>query len=181
MRLQKSLIFAPFIQALIESVCPAQYIDRATYPVAMPKRDLNWRPPAPAPYKAPKVGRNPRAKDRAMFTPGCSSTARVPRQRAPATDLDAPFTFTRREKKSLFRSIANLFKICQSIQNKRFMEGNHYKAELRELKAKRAAETGVPAPAGHEDVDSVPSEVSFPLANWRFDDDDDASSMPPVV
>ena len=147
----------------------------------MSKRDMNWTPPAPALYMAPQVGRNPRVEDRTTFTPDCFFTARIPRQRAPATDLDAPATFTRREKKSLFKSVANLFKICQSIQKKQFMEGNRYKAELRELKAKRAAETGVPAPAGHEDRDSVPSEVPFPLAGWRFDDDDDASSAPPVI
>ena len=117
-RLQKSLIFAPLIQALIESVCQPEFIDRATYPVAMPKRDRDYKPPAPAPYKAPKKGRNPRPEDRATYTPGCSSTARIPRSRAPRADDDAPAAFTRREKKTLFKTISNLFKMCQSIQKR---------------------------------------------------------------
>ena len=180
-RLQKSLIYAPFIQALIELVCPAEFIDTATYHVSMSKRDMKWTPPAPAPYKAPKVGRNPRAEDRTTFTPGCSSTARLPCQHAPVADLDAPTTFTRQENKSLLKSVANLFKIWQSIQKKQFREGNRYKVDLRRLKAQMGAETGEPQPAGFEDHDSIPSAVSFPLAGWRFDDDDDASSAPPVV
>src|ERR1041384_7063625 len=61
-RLRKSLIYAPFIQALIESVCPARHIPQTLYPVSVLKRDLNWRPPALAPYVAPKVGRNPRPR-----------------------------------------------------------------------------------------------------------------------
>lgn len=42
----------------------------------MLKRDRNYKPPPPAPYKAPKKGHNPRPEDCATFTPGCSSTAR---------------------------------------------------------------------------------------------------------
>src|SRR3954465_10436310 len=80
-RLRKSLIYAPFIQALIESMCPVRFIPQSRYPVSVLKKDLNWKPPAP--YVVPKVGRNPRPKDRATFTPGASSSARIPRQRAP--------------------------------------------------------------------------------------------------
>ena len=79
------------------------------------KRDLNWKPPTPAPYVAPKVGRNPRPEDRATYTPGASSSARIPRQRAPPIGDDAPAAFMRHEKKTLFKTISNMFKMCQSI------------------------------------------------------------------
>ena len=49
------------------------------------------------------------------------------------------------------------------------------------LKARKAAQASVPPTPGPEDRDSEISEVSFPLAKWRFDDDDDAASAPPVV
>jgi len=126
--LQKSLIFAPLIQALIESVCQPEFIDSASYPVAMPRRDRDYRPPPPASYKAPKKERNPRPEDRATFTPGCSSTARIPRSRAPRAVDDAPAAFTRHEKKILFKTISNLFKMCQSMQKRQLKDVNHSKA-----------------------------------------------------
>src|SRR3954470_23287658 len=82
-RLRKSLIYAPFIQALIESVCPVRFIPQSQYPVSVLKRDLNWKPPAPAPYVVPKMGRNSRTEDRTTFTHVSSSSARIPRSRAP--------------------------------------------------------------------------------------------------
>ena len=48
----KSLIYAPFIQTLIESVCPTKYISQ--YKTPIPKRNSNWTPAAPAPYVPPK-------------------------------------------------------------------------------------------------------------------------------
>jgi hypothetical protein len=151
------------------------------YPVSVLKRDLNWRPPAPAPYVAPKLGRNPRPEDRATYTPGASSSARVPRQRGPPVGPDAPAAFTVREKKTLFKTISNMFKMCQSIQKKQLRDSNRIKAEQRAYKAKKAQQSGILAQAGPEDKDSQLSEYSFPMQNWRFDDEDDASSHPPVV
>ena len=143
-RLRKSLIYAPFIQALIESVCPARHIPQTLYPVSVLKRNLNWRPPAPAPYVAPKLGRNPRPEDRATFTPGASSSARIPRQRGPPIGADAPAAFTRHEKKTLFKTISNMFKMCQSIQKKQLRDSNRIKAEQRAYKAKKAQQTSTP-------------------------------------
>src|SRR3954467_3015763 len=179
-RLRKSLIYAPFIQALIESVCPARHIPQHVYPVSVLKRDLNWRPPAPAPYVAPKLGRNPRPEDRATYTPGASSSARIPRQRGPPVGPDAPAAFTVREKKTLFKTISNLFKMCQSIQKKQLKDSNRVKAEQRAYKAHKAQQSGTPAQPGPEDQDSQLIEYSFPMSNWLFDDKDDASSKPPI-
>src|ERR1041384_2648675 len=149
--LRKSLIYDPFIQALIESVCPARHIPQTLYPVSVLKRDLNWRPPALAPYVAPKVGRNPRPEDRATFTPGASSSARIPRQWAPPVGDDAPTAFTRHEKKTLFKTISNMFKMCQSIQKKQLRDSDRIKAEQRAYKAKKAQQSGVPTQPGPED------------------------------
>ena len=113
--LWKSLIYAPFIQALIESVCPVRSIPTSQYPVSVLNIDLNWKPPAPAPYVAPKVGRNPRPEDHATYTPGYSSSSRIPRSRAPPAGDDAPASFMHREKKMLFKTVANMFKLCKSI------------------------------------------------------------------
>lgn len=110
----KVIIYAPLIQALIESVCPSSVVGPSIYPVTLAKRDLNYRPPVPAQYVPPKKGRNPRAATRATSTAGASSSARIPRQRG-SSALDAPASFTRGEKKSLFKTVANLFKLCQSI------------------------------------------------------------------
>jgi len=78
--------------------------------------------------------------------------------------------------------VANLFKLCHSIERKKVKDGNRVKAELRSYKAKKAEQSGTPAPPGPEDTDSQITDYSFPMANWRFDDDDDdASSMSPVV
>ena len=180
-RLRKPLTYAPFIHALIESVCPVRFIPTSQYPVSVFKRDLNWKPPAPAPYVVPKAGRNPRPEDHATYTHGCSSSARIPWSRDPPTCDDATATLTRREKKTLFKTMANMFKMCQSIQKKQGMDSNHIKAEQRSLKAHKAQQSGIPAPPGPEDKDNQLTDYSFPMANWRFDDDDDASSMPTVV
>ena len=180
-RLRKSLIYAPFIQTLIESMCPARFIPQTQYPVNVLKRDLNWKPPTPAPYVAPKVGRNPRLEDRATFTLGASSSARIPRQRALPVGDDAPAAFTRREKWTLFKTISNMFKMCQSIQKKQLKDSNRIKAEQRAYKARKAQQSGTPAQPGPEDKDSQLSDYYFPMANWRFDEEDDASSQPPVV
>nr|XP_040243746.1 lysine-rich arabinogalactan protein 19-like [Aegilops tauschii subsp. strangulata] len=75
----KSLIYAPFIQALIESVCPAKYI--ASYKTSIPKRNSNWTPAGPTPYVPIKKGRNPRPEDRATFTP-VSGNPKIPPRRA---------------------------------------------------------------------------------------------------
>src|SRR3954467_8018212 len=40
-RLRKLLMYAPFIQALIESVCPVRFIPTSQYPVSVLKSDLN--------------------------------------------------------------------------------------------------------------------------------------------
>jgi hypothetical protein len=180
-RLRKSLIYAPFIQALIESVCPVRFIPQSQYPVSVLKRDLNWKPPAPAPYVAPKVWCNPRPEDRATFTPGASSSARIPRSRAPPVGDDAPAAFTRREKRTLFKTISNMFKMCQSIPKKQLKDSNRVKAEQRAYKAHKAQHSGTPAQPSPEDKDSRLTDYSFPMANWRFDDEDDASSQPSVV
>src|SRR4051812_11096172 len=152
--LRKSLIYAPFIQVLIESVCPVCFIPTSVYPVSVLKRDLNWDSPAPAPYVAPKVGRNPRPEDRATFTPGASSSARIPRLRAPPVGDDAPAAFTRREKRTLFNTISNMFKMCQSIQKKQLKDSNCIMAEQRAYKAHKAQQTGTLALVGPEDQDS---------------------------
>ena len=172
----KSLIYAPFIQALIESVCPAKYI--AQYKTSIPKRNSNWTPAAPAPYVPIKKGRNPRPEDRATYTPGMSSTARIPRGKAKSVGSEA--IFAKGEKKSLFKTLSNMFKMCQSIQRRQIKEINKEKLVRREQKAARAA-AGEEVGPGSEDVDSEATARSFPMAGWRFDDDDDASSAPPLV
>ena len=111
----------------------------------MLKRDLNWKPPTPDPYVAPKVGRNTRPEDHATFTPGASSFARIPHQRAPPVGDDAPAAFTRHKKKPLFKTISNMFKMCQSIQKKQLKDSNRIKAEQRAYKARKAQQTGTPA------------------------------------
>ena len=50
----------------------------------------------------------------------------------------------------------------------------------RQKKAERAA-AGEEVGPGSEDIDSVATARSFPLGGWHFDDDDDASSAPPLV
>ena len=132
--LQKSLIYAPLIQALIESLCPVTKVGHSIYPVAQPKRDLNYRPPVPAQYVPPKKGRNPRAAARAASTAGGSSSAWVPCQHGPTSAFDAPASFTRHEKNTLFKTVANLFKMCQSIQRKKVRDSNCIKAEQRAYK-----------------------------------------------
>ena len=77
--------------------------------------------------------------------------------------------------------MANSFKMCQSIQRKQVRDINRSKAGHRSYKKKSAEKKGVPVVFAPEDCDSEVSEVSFPMANWRFDDDDDATSAPPVV
>jgi hypothetical protein len=174
----KSLIYAPFVQALIESVCPSRYISQ--YKTDIPKRNKNWTPAAPAPYVPPKKGRNPRPEDRTTYTPGCSSTARIPcgKGKAPAV-VEA--SFSREEKKSLFKTIKHMFMMCQSMQRRQLRDINKDKLLRRQKKAERAA-AREDVLAGSEDRDSVTTPRSFPLANWRFDDDvDDASSAPPLV
>ena len=180
-RLQKSLIYATLIQALLESVCRREDIDGTTYPVSMPKRDPNYRPPVPTEYVPPKKGRNQRAAARAVSTASASSSARAPHERGSTSALDTPATFMRHEKKTLFKTVANLFKMCESIQRNQVRDINRAKAGHRAYKAKSAEKKGVPIVYAPEDHDSEVSEVSFPMANWRFDDDDDASSAPPVV
>ena len=54
-RLQESLIYAPLIQALIESVCRPE--DIGGYRVTMPRRDLGYKPPVPPEYVLPRRGR----------------------------------------------------------------------------------------------------------------------------
>ena len=102
-------------------------------------------------------------------------------QRAPPVGDDAPAAFTRREKWTLFKTISNMFKMCQSIQKKQLKDSNRIKAWQRAYKAHKAQKSGIPDQADPEDQDSQLSAYSFPMANWRFDDEDDASSHPPVV
>ena len=172
----KSCIYAPFIQALIESVCPARYI--AKYCTSFPKRDSYWLPADPPPYVPPKKGRNPRPEDRATYTEGCSSYVRIPRSKGKQVATDA--SFTREEKKSLLKTVSNMFKMCQSIQRRQVKEINKGKLVRRQKKAERAA-AGEEVGPGSEDIDSVATARSFPLEGWHFDDDDDASSAPPLV
>ena len=154
----KSCIYAPFIQALIESVCPARYI--AKYRTSFPKRDSNWLPAAPPPYVPPKKGRNPRPEDRATYTEGCSSYVRIPRSKGKQVATDA--SFTREEKKSLLKTVSNMFKMCQSIQRRQVKEINKGKLVRRQKKAERAA-AGEEVGPGSEDKDSVATARSFPL------------------
>ena len=170
----KSLMYAPFIQALIETVCPTKYI--ASFKTSVPKRNSNWTPTAPAPYVPIKKGRNPRPEDRATFTPGMSSTARIPRGNAKSVGSET--IFARGEKKSLFKTLSNMFKMCQSIQHRQII--NKEKLVRREQKVARDAAGEVVSP-GSEDNDSEATAQSFPMAEWHFDDDDDASSAPPLV
>ena len=74
-----------------------------------------------------------------------------------------------------------MFKMCRSIQKKQVRDSNRIKAEQHSFKAHKAQQSGIPAPPVPEDRDSQLTDYSFPMANWRFDDDDDASSMPQVV
>ena len=161
---------------MIETVCPAKYI--ASFKTSVPKRNSNWTPAAPAPYVPIKKGRNPRPEDRATYTPGMSSTARIPRGKAKSVGSEA--IFAKGEKKSLFKTLSNMFKMCQSIQRRQIKEINKEKLVRREQKAARAA-AGEEVGPGSEDVDSEATARSFPMAGWRFDDDDDASSAPPLV
>ena len=71
--------------------------------------------------------------------------------------------------------------MCPSIQKKQLKDSNRIKAEQRVYKAHKAQQSGVLAQPGLEDQDSQLSTYSFPMANWRFDDEDDASSHPSVV
>ena len=176
MQENKSLIYAPFIHALIVTICPAKYI--ASFKTFVPKRNSNWTPDAPAPYVHIKKGCNPRPEDRATFTPGMSSTARNPRGKAKSVSSEA--VFAREEKKSLFKTLSNMFKMCQSIQRRQIKEINREKLVRHEQKAARAAAGEVVSP-GSEDQDSEATARSFLMAGWRFDDDDDASSAPPLV
>ena len=73
-----------------------------------------------------------------------------------------------------------MFKMCQSIHHRQIKEINKEKLVRREQKAARAA-AGEEVGPGSEDVDSEATARSFPMAGWRFDDDDDASSAPPLV
>lgn len=88
----KSLIYAPFIQALIESVFPEVHLK---YRTSIPKH-ANWIPTPPAPYVPPKKGRNPRPDERATFTTGCASTACIPCGNGKLVATEA--NFTREEK-----------------------------------------------------------------------------------
>ena len=124
----KSLIYAPFIQALIETVCPAKYI--ASFKTSVPKRNSNWASAAPAPYVPIKKGCNPRPNDRATYTPGMSPTARIPRGKAKSVGSEA--IFATGEKKSLFKTLSNMFKMCQSIQCHQIKEINKEKLVRRE-------------------------------------------------
>ena len=72
-----------------------------------------------------------------------------------------------------------MFKMCQSIQRRQIKEINKEKLVQREQKAARAA-AGEEVGTGSEDNDSEATARSFPMAGWRFDDDD-ASSAPPLV
>lgn len=175
MQENKSLIYAPFIQALIETVCPAKYI--TSFKTFVPKRNSNWTPAAPAPFVPIKKGRNPRPEDRTTYTPDMSSTARIPRGKAKSVGFEA--VFARGEKKSLFKTLSNMFKMCQSIQRRQIKEINKEKLVRREQKAARAAASEDVGP-GSEDNDSDATARSFSMAGWRFDDDDDASSAPLV-
>ena len=107
-----------------------------------------------------------------------SSTTRIPRGKAKSVGSEA--VFVRGEKKSLFKTLSNMFKMCQSIQHRQIKEINMEKLMRREQKAARAAASGEVGP-GSEDNDSEATARSFPIAGWRFDDDDDASSAPPLV
>ena len=88
--------------------------------------------------------------------------------------------FTRGEKKSLFKTMSNMFKMCQSIQHSQIKEINKEKLVQHEQKEARAA-AGEEVGPGSEDVNSEATARSFPMVGWRFDDDDDASSAPPLV
>lgn len=92
----------------------------------------------------------------------------------------AEASFTREEKKSLLKTIGNHFKMCQPIQRHHIMEVNRGKLERRQKKAKRAS-AGEQTMLVSEDRDSGATTRSFLLEGWRFDDDDDASSVPPLV
>jgi hypothetical protein len=174
----KSLIYAPFVQALIESVCPARYISQ--YKTVIPKRNRNWTPAAPAPYVPPKRRHNPRPEDRAIYTPGCSSTAWILRGKGKAPAV-VEASFSREEKKSLFKTMKNMFMMCQSMQRRQLRDINKDKLMRHQKKVERDA-AGEVVQARSEDHDSEATQRSFPLANWRFNDDaDDASSAPPLV
>ena len=160
---------------MIETVCPAKYID--PYKTSIPKCNSNWTPAAPAPYVSIKKGRNPRPEDHATYTPSMSSTARIPSRKGKKVDSEA--VFARGEKKSLFKTMSNLFKMCQSMQRRPVKEINKDKLVRHQRKAERVAASEEVAP-GSEDSDNVPTARSFPMAGWRFDNDDDASSAPPL-
>jgi hypothetical protein len=89
-------------------------------------------------------------------------------------------SFTREEKKSLLKTVSNMFKMCQSIQHRQVKEINKDKLVRRQKKAERAA-AGEEVGPGSEDNDSVATARSFPMAGWHFDEDDNASSAPPLV
>ena len=148
--------------------------DISSYRVSMPKRDLRYRPPVPAKYVLPRSGRGKKSVARGASTAGASSSAHASRQRSTASAMDAPVTFTRREKKSLF-------KMCQSIQKRQIKDVNRSKASHRAYIQRQAERKHEPVRFAPEDQDSEVTDYSFPLANWRFDEDDDAASGPPVV
>jgi hypothetical protein len=103
--------------------------------------------------------------------------------RGKGKQVAADASFSREEKKSLLKTLSNMFKMCQSIQHCQIKETNRGKLERRLRKAERAV-AGEEVGPGSEDSDSVAMTRSFPLAGYRFDDDDDdddAASAPPLV
>ena len=70
--------------------------------------------------------------------------------------------------------------MCQSIQRRQIKEINKDKLMRHEQKVARVA-AGEEVGPGSEDNDSEAIARSFLMVGWHFDDDDDASSAPPLV
>ena len=70
--------------------------------------------------------------------------------------------------------------MCQSIQHRQIKEINKDKLMRHEQKVARVA-AGEEVGPGSEDNDSEAIARSFLMVGWHFDDDDDASSAPPLV
>ena len=90
-----------------------------------------------------------------------SSTALIPHGKAMSVGSEA--VFARGEKKSLFKTLRNMFKMCRSIQRRQIKEINRVKLVRHEQKAARAAAGEVVSP-GSEDNESEATARSFPMA-----------------